>query len=153
MKLIKRPLAAYACGKGAITMEEMFPVWMGDKQIGMVRISKIGLFYEVFCECSLPDTHIYRLHAQCALGARQLGILVPGDGMFTVRTKTCAAKMPLEGIRFFVCPADDEPKAQLMQICPQTPFERIDLLEEMSCIISNGKVYLSLNSNYSGKDT
>lgn len=133
-------------------MEEMFPVWMGDKRIGTVRISKIGLFYEVFCECSLPDTRIYRLYAHCASGEMQLGILVPGDGTFTVRTKTCAAKMPLKEIRFFVCLADDKMKTQLMRVCPQMPFEGIDMLEDMSCVIRDGTVYLSVNSNYSGKD-
>lgn len=133
-------------------MLEKYPVWIGDSQIGNAQISKIGLFYEIIAECMLPDTRIYRLQARCASGTKPLGILAPCNGAFSVRAKISADKMPLENIRFFTNPVHGDAHLQLMRVCPDLPFEKIDQLEEMNCVVCDGKVFLTLADGQSDSD-
>ena len=152
VKSYNTPPCGIDCCKGAIALLEKYPVWIGDRQIGNAQISKIGLFYEIIAECMLPDTRIYRLQAQCASGTKPLGILAPCNGAFSVRAKISADKMQLKNIRFFANPVHGDAHLQLMRVCPDLPFEKIDQLEEMNCVVCDGKVFLTLADGQSDSD-
>ena len=74
------PPCSISCCKGAIVLNNVYPVYLGDEQVGNIILQKKGLYHKLDCRCFLPGNSIFRLFAVCGDWRCKIGIPAPeGD--------------------------------------------------------------------------
>ena len=121
----------------------MWDIKFNDRVMGAANIKKEGLYYIIFCECTLPGDGIYRIFVSDGSTERNLGICVPTGNRFTL-----CARVPVKGLNeqklsFTLVPKD-------MRTCnpveTNKPFEALDRLDTAYLDESRGEASIILNS-------
>ena len=110
--------------------------------MGAANIKKEGLYYIIFCECTLPGEGIYRIIVSDGDTKRNLGICVPTGNRFTL-----CARVPSKGLREEKLSFTLVPK-EMRSSCPvQTgmPFEPLDQLDSARMEVSGGEASIILD--------
>ena len=120
-------------------METYYPVSYNGKTCGKVTVSRKGLYYHFHCRCILENDEIYRLFFLNGNQQQSLGILVPLEDAFTLKT-SCPVKNLRDGEWLFqVFPQFRHNTGNFIPIHPEEPFAYISRLKESFLIYHNGQ--------------
>lgn len=111
-------------------MEGNYPVLMGGKEIGTVKITRHGLYYRFDCHCQLTGDIICRLTVSCGSVTHSLGILVPEGGAFVLRTRMPVKQLGEGTLRFGVKPNHRSVEGIFVPISPEEPFAYLSRLKD-----------------------
>jgi len=121
---------------GGILLREIYTAYWNGIEAGETEVERRGLYYQINCCCRLPEGRIYRLYA----GGTCLGVLVPEDGKFRLRTRRSVKELAGQ-IGDYQIRADGQENiadASFYQLLPGQPVECLQRLEEARFCIRDG---------------
>ena len=108
------------------------------RAVGSVTVSRQGLYYHLSCRCRISGEIMYRLIMELEGTSRDLGILVPTDGLFELNTRIKINSQG-EGLpRFFLKTKRETPEGTFVRLCPEEPFSYLTKLESAYLVRKNG---------------
>lgn len=80
-------------------MEKIYDLILDSRKVGRAEVDKQGLYYSIYCRCTLPEDDMYRIRVR---GDRteDLGTCVPMDGAFGLRTRIPAKRLGEQPFQF-----------------------------------------------------
>ena len=78
----------------------MWDIYYNEQIMGVANIKKEGLYYIIFCECTLPDDGVYRIVASDQKAEWNLGICVPTGNRFTLCARVPIKRLPGDVLSF-----------------------------------------------------
>ncbi len=78
-----------------------YPVMRGNETVGTVRLTRKGLYWEIFCKCRFDRPRLCRLEAEGEKAA-DLGVLVPEDGCYILRRTVPIKRIGEKPTRFTI---------------------------------------------------
>lgn len=124
----------------AFILEGNYGVYFSDKLCGKVQVVRQGLYYLFVCRCQLTGDVVCRLTAVFPEKEHPLGILVPMDDGFGLRTKVPAKHFNGTPVRFTVSVKHDEGNGFFAPIYPEEPFLYIEKLKDAYLTKKNGQI-------------
>ena len=137
----------------------MYRLCLGCDEIGTVDIQKNGLYYRVNCRCRLSGHIVYCLVATSDTGKVNLGILVPENGFFCLRTSLPVKKLSVQNLKFTVEPKHLQEDQLFVPIRAEEPFLYLERLHNaylrtkgmQTGVVFADKVDHSTNSSPTGQ--
>ncbi len=124
------PLWRIGLRRGALSLEQSYPVYFGTRPAGKVQVLSQGLYYRFICRCKLSGDVVCRLVATCGDQRESLGVVVPMDGGFGLDTKVPAKHLGEGDWKFFLLPKHEITQGMFVPIIPEEPFAYIERLKE-----------------------
>ena len=121
------PPAAYSCSRGDL-MLKTYELYLNEHIVGSVYMEKSGLYWQITCKCNLPGTGIYRVRVLSNTTQTDLGICVPLDSCFGIKTRIPAKYLGEGELSFLVVSQEQEKNNQFIPIDSQRPFDHISRL-------------------------
>lgn len=149
------PPCSISCCKGAIVLNNVYPVYLGDEQVGNIILQKNGLYHKLDCRCFLPGNSIFRLFAVCGDWRSKIGIPAPEGDCYALCTSVRLGDIKADDLRFFVAADEEQFLQQRIPICDDRPCLHMDQLEQMVFDHYDGKPCLRFahDQNHSLLDT
>lgn len=72
-----------------LSLEENYQVFYKGNSVGMVQVSREGLYSRLICKCRVSDSEIHRLYAD----EEKIGVLMPERGGLELDTKLPARRL------------------------------------------------------------
>ena len=110
-------------------------IWQG-KQVGNARITKEGMFYRIFCKCSLPQNGTYKVFVTDGKNVCDLGICVPDVEGFACVARIACRKLCGNDFSFTL---EDNKQTKGIPIATGRPFANLDKLNAARLHIANGQ--------------
>ena len=104
----------------------MWDIYYNDKVMGAANVKKEGLYYIIFCECTLPGDGIYRIIVSDGNTERNLGICVPTGNRFTLCARVPVKGLNEEKMTFRLAPKDMRLSYPLETNKPFDPLDQLD---------------------------
>ncbi len=79
-----------------------YPVQHDGRKIGTAFVTRQGLYYRIGCQCEENTESPPRIALQCGNRTVKLGLCVPIEGGFGIRTRIPVKRVGEEEMRFFV---------------------------------------------------
>ena len=121
-------------------MEGIYDVLLGGKKAGQAQIRKQGLYYYFDCVCRLSGEVVYKLTVSCGDSTESLGVFVPEDGQFKIKTRLAVKKLGEGTPVFRAVPRHDPVGEDFIPICPEEPFAYLARLENAYLARKNGTI-------------
>lgn len=121
-------------------MEGNYPVCFAGKQVGKVQVRRQGLYYQIDCRCHLSGDVICRLQVRCGEKKENLGVVVPQDQGFGLRTRLPVKRIGEGNMTFLLVPKYDKLEGKFAPIYPEEPFSYIARLKEAYLVRQNDQV-------------
>lgn len=118
-------------------MEKIFDVFRKDQPVGTVTLTPKGLYYQIYCNCTLPQDSMVRLYAAADHGTQMLGLLFPEGDRFALRTQVPIQKLGQGSIRFYVGGQDEQERRIFLDSCQ--PFMELQALEHCRFAVIDDK--------------
>ncbi len=134
------PLAAYSCSKGVLCVDGNYPVYLENKVIGSVRVRQKGLYLLLECRCQLPAIERYQILAVSGSQRENLGLCIPMEDCFGIRTRIPAKRLQIEGLSFYAEPKEKREQGFFVPLDPQLPFEYLPQLQNARLGSKEGQV-------------
>ena len=112
---------------------------LGGQAVGTATVYREGLYWVIVCRCRFAGEGIYRISVQCGEKTEVLGIPVPEDGCFALRTKVPVKRLGEGEMRFSAVPKYEMPRGKFIPLCPEEPFRYLKRLEHAYLEIRNGQ--------------
>lgn len=110
-------------------MEGNYGVYFSDKLCGKVQVLRQGLYYLFVCRCQITGDVVCQLKAVFPDTEQHLGILVPMDDGFGLRTKIPVKHFSGNPVKFAVSVKHDHSNEFFAPIYPEEPFLYIEKLK------------------------
>lgn len=121
-------------------MEGTYTVCFGGSVCGKAQIIRQGLYYRIFCRCTLSKNQVCRLRVQFQKDFRNLGILTPVEDGFGLCTKIPVKYIQEMPVRFLAVPVNPLQDDRFTPIVPEEPFSYIEKLKESYLVKKDGKM-------------
>ncbi len=118
-------------------------MFSGSQKIGTAQVAREGLYYRIHCNCSLSGDVLYKIILHGEQTQEDLGICVPMDGAFGIRTRIPIKRIGGE-LRFIAVPRHRELTDHFIPVENGSPFPYIDRLENAFLDIRNGQTGIAL---------
>lgn len=121
-------------------MESTYPIYYQGQIAGTAELAKEGLYWRISCRCQLPIMGKHTVKIQQEVSLINLGLCVPYENGFGLKTRISAKKIGPGSIRFLLC------KEEKGQFIPLTiPFAYIKIIPKGTLRFENGQygVYIS----------
>lgn len=105
-----------------------YAVYLGDKPVGKLNITKEGLYYRIVCHCQVPENAVYRLYAITSKGRENLGVVIP-EGAGCTLARKISVKQLRDVSTFILSTGSKNESGKFIPICPEEPFSYISQLE------------------------
>ena len=110
-------------------MEGTYDVMLGSEKRGTVTVTGRGLYWEMSCRCRLYSEVMQELVARIGGRRVKLGLLVPENGAYCLKTKIPKKELPtFDG--FILQPRHEKVEADFYPIKPEEPFAYLRRLED-----------------------
>ncbi len=113
-------------------------VMYAGKTVGTVMIQKNGLYYSFICRCSLPLNKMYTLWAEWEEHREKLGLLIPEQEKFTLRTQMAIKCFPEETVRFCIYERGRENATDFYPVTAEEPFAELERLPNARFYVKDG---------------
>lgn len=123
-------------------------ILLGGQPIGRATVERDGLYYRFDCRCSLSGEVMYRLTARCGEKTESLGIPVPQNGAFTLRTRIPAKRLGEGEIRLLAVPKHDALEGKFIPLSPEEPFRYLQRLQNAFLQTRDGKVGVVIRDSH-----
>lgn len=108
---------------------------------GHCKVTKEGLYYRFSCKCNLNEKDICRLIVQIGDYQKNLGVLVPSYGIFSVESRVSVRDFPAGNPEFRI----ESSKAELfVPLRPEEPFSYIAKLQDAYLARQNGQIGITI---------
>lgn len=122
-----------------------YAVRFGEEPVGKVQVTREGLYYHVICRCRLSGEGMYRLEAASGEKRVNLGILVPEDNGFGIKTRFPVSRIGEGELTFCLRPKHEQLGGRhFVPIIPEEPFSYLERLKDAFLETQNGKKGISL---------
>ena len=121
-------------------MEGNYPMYFGSRTIGRADVKREGLYYRFYCRCRLTGDVIFRVLVRCSDKERDLGILIPADGGFSLNTRLPVKHFPEGKPEFSVIPHGGQMPESFIPIRPEEPFAYIEKLKHAYLATREGQM-------------
>ncbi len=111
-------------------MDGYYDVCLGTQPVGQVVVKKAGLYYEFDCQCQLSGEIIFRLTVTCGGKTEALGIPVPQNGAFVLKTRIPAKRLGQGNPVFQLVPRHSPLPADFVPLRPEEPFRYLTRLQD-----------------------
>ena len=128
-------------------MSETYPILLGSTCIGEACVSRQGLYYQIICICRLSGEVVYRVRASCGDKAENLGILVPEDGQFVVRSRIAVSKLGTDTLSFQVIPKHKKMDDPFVPLSPDEPYTYLSRIDEMYLLKHGSQIALRVKGS------
>lgn len=118
----------------------MYEIMLGGQSVGKVNVDRIGLYYHFDCRCDFTGEVMYRIEVSCGEKAEILGIPVPENGKFILRTKLPVKKLGDGKLAFRALPKHGAMAGKFVPLAPEEPFRYLKRLQEAVLQVRDGKV-------------
>ena len=125
-------------------MEGTYDVTLGAVTIGNVLVMKQGLYYRFECSCKLSGEVMYDLFLEADDHKMKLGLLMPSNGSFSLRTCLPIKHMGHGETIFYLKPRHAPIKEKIYPVRSDEPFQYLRALENMYLRKINGEIGLAL---------
>lgn len=122
------PPCCINCSKGGFDMR-IYHVDLDGAAVGQVQVTAKGLYYAVSCRCQLPDKIMYRLQLCSCEKTSDLGILIPEDGAFILKTMIPIKRIGSGELAFRIVADGRSKKERFIALDVNEPFLYIACLE------------------------
>lgn len=109
-------------------MEKSYPVIFAGEKVGQVHIEPQGLYAQVDCQCNLSGEVVMELVALRGGHPLKLGVLVPDENGFGIRTR-CIRKLLPEDTAFILRPRHHAGTGKHSSVAPETPHAYLKRME------------------------
>ncbi len=123
-------------------MCDEYAIYMATERVGTAYVTNEGLFYRIRCLCQLTGTVPCRITAS-GEGEVDLGVCVPMDDGFGIKTRVPMKKLGRCELRFCVQPKHRVRTDLFIALSPEEPFRYIQRLRDAYMSFKNGQVGLS----------
>lgn len=130
-------------------MENQFQILANGNPIGTAAVVRRGLYYEIHCICHLTNADTYRVSAACGNRKIDLGICVPMDGGFGIRTRIPVKRLGEGEFCFSAARRNDKPEEQFVPVETGRPFIFLSQLKNARLAVRNGKTGILLSDTQS----
>lgn len=120
-----------------------YPIVFENRTVGQVEVSKKGLYYHFTCQCTPPDSKIYRIVISSENAEQSLGICVPEGKNFGL-SKRLPVKSIKDGEWEFYLRPKDAVNSLVSAVSEEEPFPLLDKLENSSLAVKNGVPFISI---------
>ena len=123
-------------------MKSQYNIYLNDRAVGTVSVSKEGLYYVLDCRCRGLTKQLWRIGVITASAQRCLGVCVPEKEEFVIRTRLpikCLGDAPFH---FYII--TDHNDDNWLPICTDKPVCKMTLWENARFERRNGKPGLRL---------
>ena len=117
-----------------------YEIMLGGQAVGKAAVERQGLYYTFSCRCSLQGEGMFCVTALCGENRENLGVLVPENGSFTLRTRVPVKRLGEGRLRFEVTPKHPQLRGKFVPLSPEEPFRYLQRLENAYLKIQNGQV-------------
>lgn len=122
----------------------MYPVVQLEKVIGSVKVETKGLYRHFSCSCRPNTPGKYHLYAKIGAWEWDLGLCVPEDGEFVLRTSIPAKRIPQGEMKFTL--AETAVRSDFISVRPHQPFFRLMELKTARLVKQNGQLFVNLSA-------
>lgn len=132
-----------------------YDIFLGNEKAGQATLERQGLYYKIECRCHLSGTVRFHVAVKGDKEETNLGLLIPGDGGFYLRTSVAVKKLGSGNLRFCLIPVHPKVDGMFVPLRPDEPFAYLARLKEAVLQRSNGEWGLVLHgvSSDSSKPT
>ena len=130
-------------------MEKQFQILAEGKPIGSATVTRHGLYYQIHCICHLMERNPCRIYAACDDREIDLGICVPMDGGFGIRTRVPVKRLGEGEIRFWAAAHNEKPQEQFVPVETGRPFIFLSQLKNARLAVRNRKTGILLSDTQS----
>lgn len=121
-------------------MDGEFDILLGGLSIGRATVKREGLYYRFDCRCQLSGEGVFRLRVRCRENTQRLGIPIPQDGEFVLRTRIPVKKLGTGVMTVEAEPVHEKMGEQFVPLSPEEPFRYLQRLEQAYLQTRNGQV-------------
>lgn len=118
----------------------MHEILLGGQTVGKAAVSRQGLYYDFNCRCDFTGEVMYRLQVRCGDSCHTLGIPVPENGKFVLKTRIPAKKLGDGELEFTAVPKHTDLTGKFIPLSPEEPFRYLRRLQEAVLQVRDGKV-------------
>lgn len=118
----------------------MYDILLGGQAVGKAAVSRRGLYYHFDCRCNFSGEVMYRIQVRCGEKTEDLGILVPENGEFTLKTKVPVKKLGETELEFQAVPKRVHLDGKFIPLSPEEPFQYLKRLQNGILEVRNGEV-------------
>ena len=129
---------------------DTYQIMLGDKSVGKAWVTREGLYYRIRCRCALSGETVCRIQVRCNGRMEDLGILVPEDGEFVLKTRIPVKRIGEGDFAFSVGPQHRAPETAFVPLYPQEPFRYITGIKAAYLERRNGQTGVVIKK--SGRD-
>ena len=122
----------------------MYDVYLGVEPIGRAQVEKQGLTYCIFVRCHLSGEVAYKVMAQCGDREVDLGILVPENGAFQLKSRVNVKQLGAGEMHFRAVPRHVKPDGLFVPVSADEPFRYLSRLENAFMSQSQGRIGVML---------
>ena len=120
---------------------------MADKPLGKAQVERKGLYYHIYVQCDLDGELMYKVLLRCGNKEENLGILVPQDGGFGLRTRVPIKRIGEGTLCFLVRPRHQKVGEHFIPLSPEEPFRYISRLKHAYLVRKNGVSGIAFSKN------
>ena len=111
-------------------MEGTYDVMFAGEKMGEVSVSRQGLYWQFSCRCSLSGEVMYYLWVHVDGCDEKLGLLMPEDAGFCLKTKLAMKRFGQGRPVFTLRPKHELLTTQFVPVRPEEPFAYLHRLQE-----------------------
>lgn len=120
-------------------MDTCFDIFLSQNKVGTVTLRKQGLYYQLECYCSIPMKERFSLVLICGSNEINLGVCVPYEKGFGLKTRIKCAAIEHREPRFALLPKNLTQKKPFYPVFKNKPFALLDNLENGYFQIQEGQ--------------
>ena len=117
----------------------MYDILLDAVPVGKAEVQTEGLYYKFFCNCTLPDSGIYRVAVSDGNATKDLGICVPTGSRFALTARIPAKYLKGERLTFTLIPNNTAKRRTEIPVATGRPFEQLEKLETARLSFANGQ--------------
>ncbi len=110
-------------------MKACYEIYLNGQVVGLAERTREGLYDHFSCRCKISSGQIFRLRATCGEKTENLGVLVPDNGVFTLKTRIPTKKLGSGPIRIEAI-AKENLEGKFIPLSPEEPFRYLKRLED-----------------------
>ena len=118
----------------------MYQIYLGNEVIGTAQVEKQGLTYCISCRCRLSGEVPYKVVVRCDGKEADLGLLVPENGAFQLKSRLSVKQLGVGEISFHAVPRHVTPDGLFVPVSAEEPFRYLSRLENAFMSQSKGRM-------------
>lgn len=125
-------------------------ILLNDHRVGYAELNRKGLYYEIHCVCEPPENIPYKILVQCGKQKVDLGICVPYDNGFGLRTRVPVKRLGDGEMTFHLVKKKQD--SVFVPIVQDHTFPHMDKLCDSRLVTENHQVGICITAEEDQRD-